>query len=204
MATKKKMLQAAAGVGGAGLDVSEVFSTYLYKANSTARSITNGIDLAGEGGLVWLKSRSSTREHALYDTERGVEKLLKSNSTGAQQNTSGGLTAFNSDGFSLGTYADVNGTSYGDFASWSFLKAAKFFDVQTWTGDGVIGREIAHGLNGPVGMMIIKDTGSNRSWYVWHKSATPTNGYGALSFTDVWSGYTGLWNNTAPTSTKFT
>jgi hypothetical protein len=34
MATKKKMLQAAAGnAGGAGLDVAEVFSTYLYEGN---------------------------------------------------------------------------------------------------------------------------------------------------------------------------
>ena len=51
MATKKKLLQAAAGnAGGDALNVEDVFSTYLYTGNSTARSITNGIDLDGEGG----------------------------------------------------------------------------------------------------------------------------------------------------------
>jgi hypothetical protein len=44
MATKKKLLEAAAGnAGGAGLDVAEVFSTYLYEGNSSTQTITNGI-----------------------------------------------------------------------------------------------------------------------------------------------------------------
>jgi len=51
MATKKKMLQAAAGNagGGAGPDVEDVFSTYLFTGNDSTQTITNGIDLAGEG-----------------------------------------------------------------------------------------------------------------------------------------------------------
>ena len=53
MATKKKMLQAAAGnAGGAALNVEDVFSTYLYTGNGSTQTITNGIDLDGEGGLV--------------------------------------------------------------------------------------------------------------------------------------------------------
>ena len=72
MATKKKMLQAAAGnAGGAGLDVDEVFSTYLYDGNGYTQTITNGIDLAGEGGLVWIKQRDGSAIHGLVDTERG-------------------------------------------------------------------------------------------------------------------------------------
>ena len=60
MATKKKLLQAAAGAaGGAGLDIDEVFSTHLYDGSGSAQTITNGIDLSNEGGLLWLKSRSS-------------------------------------------------------------------------------------------------------------------------------------------------
>jgi len=207
MATKKKMLQAAAGVGGAGLDIPDVFSTYLYKANSTARSITNGIDLAGEGGLVWLKSRSSTREHALYDTERGAEKLIKSNSTGAQQTTSGGLTAFNSDGFSLGTYGDVNGTSYGDFASWSFRKAPKFFDCVTYTGDGTSNRQIAHNLGSTPGMVIVKNTQRTSNWAVLHKDAGLMflNDTGAAySDADTGTQFGDGTNRVDPTSTNFT
>ncbi len=61
MSTKKKLLLGAAGAaaaGGAGLDVDEVFSTFLYDGTSSAQTITNGIDLAGEGGLVWMKNRT--------------------------------------------------------------------------------------------------------------------------------------------------
>ena len=189
------------------LNVEEVFSTYLYTGNSTARSITNGIDLAGEGGLTWIKSRSSTREHSLYDTERGVEKLLKTNSTGAEQNTSGGLTSFNSNGFSLGTYADINGTAYGDFASWTFRKAKKFFDVVTYTGNGVAGRTVSHSLNSVPGCIIVKATNNARSWAVYHRGtdSTAPEDYGLyLNETTDRSDDAQLWNDTAPTSTEFT
>ena len=55
MPSNKKLLQAAAGsAGGDPLYVEDVFSTYLYDGNGSTQTITNGIDLDGEGGLVWL------------------------------------------------------------------------------------------------------------------------------------------------------
>ena len=61
MTASKIVLNAASGVGGAGLDVDEVFSTYLYTGNSqNGRSIVNNIDLQNEGGLVWIKQRSGS------------------------------------------------------------------------------------------------------------------------------------------------
>ena len=61
--------------------VEDVFSTYLYTGNGSTQTITNGIDLSGEGGFVWLKARSETQSHALFDTNRGPTKLLGSNHT---------------------------------------------------------------------------------------------------------------------------
>jgi hypothetical protein len=56
--SSKKLLQAAAGAaGGEALAIEDVFSTYLYTGNGSTQTITNGIDLAGEGGLVWIKRR---------------------------------------------------------------------------------------------------------------------------------------------------
>ena len=52
--------------------VDDVFSTYLFRGNAGTQAINNGIDLAGEGGLVWTKNRTSAFNHFLYDTERGV------------------------------------------------------------------------------------------------------------------------------------
>ena len=66
------------------LDITDVFSTYLYTGTGSAQTITNGIDLDGEGGLVWTKSRSAARNHSLHDSARGVTCLLKSNATNAQ------------------------------------------------------------------------------------------------------------------------
>ena len=62
--TTKKLMQAAAGnAGGEKVYVEDVFSTHLYAGNSSTRSIDNNIDLSGEGGLVWIKDRSTGEDH---------------------------------------------------------------------------------------------------------------------------------------------
>ena len=55
------IINALVGLGGGSgpLYVEDVFSTYLYSGNGSTQTITNGIDLAGKGGLVWIKSRSA-------------------------------------------------------------------------------------------------------------------------------------------------
>ena len=63
--------------------VDDVFSTYLFKGNATARSINNGVDLSGEGGMVWLKNRDGAFNHTLFDTERGTTKIIRSSTNGA-------------------------------------------------------------------------------------------------------------------------
>ena len=74
MPSIKKLLQAAAGNAGESLYVEDVFSTYLYTGNGSTQTITNGIDLDGEGGLVWIKNRGTGNAtwHYLFDTERNA------------------------------------------------------------------------------------------------------------------------------------
>jgi len=176
MATKKKLLQAAAGAaGGAGLNVEDVFSTYLYEGNGSTQTITNGIDLSGEGGLVWIKDReSSSNSHMLYDTERGAYYAIKSNTTDANQFRSTGLTAFNSNGFTLGSLGAEN-SSGNDKASWTFRKAPKFFDVVTYIGDGTSNRAISHNLGTTPGLVIIKKTSLTGNWFTSHKDIGSTD-----------------------------
>ena len=64
--------------------VDDVFSTFLYEGISSTKTITNGIDLAGEGGMVWFKSRSHSQNHTIYDTVRGIKKSIMSDDSGAQ------------------------------------------------------------------------------------------------------------------------
>ncbi len=209
MATKKKMLQAAAGnAGGAGLNVEEVFSTYLYEGNGSTQTITNDIDLDGEGGLVWLKGRNNGNSHYLHDSERTITKWLQSQTTAAEQ-TNGPVTSFNSDGFSLG-FGQGNGgaNSSGDtFASWTFRKAPKFFDVVTWTGTGSA-QNISHSLGSVPGMILVCNTGSGANWGVYHRQLNNGTDRGhwriQLNTTSAEVNQSTFWNDTAPTDSVFT
>jgi hypothetical protein len=164
-----KKLMGTTAAGGEALAIEDVFSTYLYTGNATAQTITNGIDLAGEGGLVWVKSRSNTSFHALVDTERGAFNTLSTNDTSGELSPSS-VTSFNSDGFALGSSGDVNEGSW-TYASWTFRKAPRFFDVVTWTGDGVLGRTVSHNLGSAPGFIVIKSTSRADAWYALHKDS---------------------------------
>ena len=173
MASKKKLLQAAAGsAGGAGLDVDELFNTFLYTGTGSAITVVNDVDLT-EGGLVWIKGRNTTRSHYLFDTERGTSVGLTSSGTNANLSITNAVTAFNSNGFTLGTYDDVNaGDADKTQVAWTFRKAEKFFDVVTWTGNGNNYRNISHNLGSVPGHVIVKKTsgGSEAGWINWHRT----------------------------------
>jgi len=166
----KKLIQAAAGAGGESVYVEDVFSTYLYEGTTAAgNTVNNGIDLDGEGGMVWLKSRGDAQSHGIFDTERGTGKLLSSDTTSAELPYTD-ITAFNSNGFTLGYYTGWFNSSSYDQCSWSFRKQAGFFDVVTYTGDGTSAREIAHNLGCKPAIIIVKNLDQTYEWAVWHKS----------------------------------
>jgi len=192
--------------------IEDVFSTWLYTGNGSTQTITNGIDLSGEGGLVWIKKRtgSSVMSHYLTDTARGVtDGYISSNTTNASNPTQV-CNAFNNNGFGYNPVVSDTGDL---ICSWTFRKAAKFFDVVTYTGDGSSNRQIAHNLGSVPGMMVVKmySAGGTR-WNVYHRaaSATPQNGRLALNTTDPYLEYPAipsfdtLWNLTQPTDTVFT
>ena len=192
---------------GGSAAVASTFSTTLYAGTGAAQTITNGLDLSSDGGLVWMKKRSGALgnvAHGLYDTERGTNKLLSSDRTGAEVTSADSLTAFNSTGFTLGadaTYGRVNYSGIA-YASWTFKKQAKFFDVVTWTGNSTSGREIAHNLGSVPGMIIVKSLTEARQWMVYHRSTGNANAL--IVNSTAASASTALWNSTDPTSTVFT
>ena len=157
---------------GVATYIEDVFSTYLYTGNGSTQTITNGIDLSTKGGLVWFKSRSGTygtQSHVLTSNElTNWTKYLSSNTTGG---TAGlGATAFtpSATGFALNSaFAGINdsGTTY---ASWTFRKQPKFFDVVTYTGNGTT-QNISHSLGSVPGCIIVKRTNLAANWFVWHR-----------------------------------
>ena len=192
---------ASGAAGGAdALYVDDVFSTYVYEGTGSTQSIDNGIDLAGEGGLVWLKKRSSTGNHWVFDTERGANSRLLTNTTGAANTGIEGLS-FNSNGFTVNTDSSIN-ASGEDHVMWSFRKAPGFFDVVTYSGTGSV-QNISHSLGSVPGMIIIHCLDGSHDWEVYHRSTGATKSL-HLNQYDAAATDSTVWNNTAPTSSVFT
>lgn len=202
----------AASASAAKVYIEDVFSTYLYTGNGSTQTITNGIDLSGKGGLVWVKSRSNSgagNNHTL--TTSGLNGVLFSNTTGALSGSAGDLISLASSGFSVntsyagGTWYYTNGPST-PYTSWTFRKQPKFFDVITYTGNGVAGRTITHNLGSTPGCIIIKNISSGFDWLVWHRSETGGLFLNTTASSNLQPAY--FWGNgsvyTAPTSTTFT
>ena len=211
MSVANKLLQAAAGNAGEVVYVDDVFSTFLYTGNGTSQTITNGIDLSGEGGLVWTKARGSTSggdtAHAWIDTERGKTKWIYSDGNGAEATNANLITAFNSNGYTVGSGGPywTNDSGY-DYVSWTFRKQSKFFDIVTWTGNSTSGRTVSHNLGSVPGMIIVKRLDSSGAWQVYHRAntANPETDYLVLNTDAATNDSLSRWNDTAPTSTEFT
>jgi hypothetical protein len=202
--TIERKLVKTSGATAEAVYVEDVFSTYLYTGNGSTQTINNGIDLATKGGLVWLKNRTGTSSNWLWDTARGAGYSLNTNNTGSNGNigTTEGVS-FTSSGFSMGNNVNWNQSGTGA-VSWTFRKQPKFFDIVTYTGNGVAGRQIAHALGSTPGMIIIKSTSlSTENWIVYHRSLGGTK-YLFLNTTDTANTSSAGWNNTNPTSTVFT
>ena len=197
------MLLGGGGGGGGGgpITVGDVFSVDIYTGNRTVLTITNGIDLAGEGGMVWILARGNNgQSNNVIDTERGAGNHLFTNSTTASISFPLGLTSFNTAGFTLGSNSQTN---FNDpYASWTFRKAPRFFDVVTYTGDGVAGRQVAHSLGLDVGMILYKDLTNPLNWAVYHRAAGAALA-GVINSAGAFFTSASLWN-TAPSSSVFT
>ena len=209
MSNTKTVMGQASNQYVAPLQLEDVFSTYLYEGNSSTQTITNGIDLDGEGGLVWIKRRSSADRHALFDSERGLNYALASNDDAANRTRTGWMSSFNTNGFTLNTNDNEVNLNGNDYASWTLRKAPKFFDVVTYTGTGVASRTVSHNLGTTVGMIMVKRTDVNGyHWTVYHRGAAGKWGKtnDTMAFTTSSVGYQ-FGDNTsaiAPTSTEFT
>jgi hypothetical protein len=162
----------------------EGFNTVTYRGNGGTQYV-GGVGF--EPDFVWVKERGDVGDHKLYDTVRGATKVLESSQTGAEGTDTNGLTAFNSDGFTLGSSGTNNGS--GDtYVAWAWdmgtgsavsntdgsitssVKANPDYgqSVVTWTGTGTTVQEtIGVGLNwsGKNKLVITKNRDS--STYNW-------------------------------------
>jgi len=195
---------------------SEYFNTVLYTGNGSTNAITG---VGFQPDWVWIKNRPDVREHQIYDSIRGVTKVIGSDRTSAEATVSNGLTAFGSDGFTVGSDANVN-DSGDSHVSWNWLASnttasntdgsitstvsantTSGFSVVSFTGTGA-NATVGHGLGSAPEMIILKNRDSAENWIVGNTSLDWTK-YLALNLTDATTTASNIWQNTAPTSSVF-
>ena len=197
----------------------DYFNTKLWTGNGSAGHAITGV--GHQPDLTWIKVRGSAGDNGLWDSVRGVSKRIQSNENSAETTTSG-VTAFGTDGFTMGTAYNVNNDNY---ASWNWkagggqgssntdgsinttytsVNTTAGFSICKWTGTGSAGT-IGHGLGAVPKMIICKNTNTNVNWIVYHNkldATAPQNKYVELNASTGVQDYP-MWNDTAPTSSVF-
>ncbi len=193
----------------------DYFNTKLYTGNGSARSITG---VGFQPDWCWFKNRSTTNGHSIFDAVRGATKNIISNSNGAESTSSNGLTAFASDGFSVGTDGDVNGNG-NNIVSWNWkangagsantdgsisstvsANTTAGFSIVKWTGNGSTAT-IGHGLGVAPSVIIVKNYSASMNWISYWK-ALGANKYLEFNLGNA-VGTGAEWNSTSPTSSVF-
>ena len=204
---------------------SKQFNVVTYTGNGSTQSITG---LGFQPDMVWIKSRSSGEDPSIYDSNRGVTKRIKSSANEAESTVSNGFTAFDSDGFSLGS-ATENNDSGETFVGWSWrcnggttasnsegnitstvqANTKAGFSIITYTGSGgtVSGANptFGHGLESVPDFLMFKcRSNGSTNWIVWHSGLGGANKYLNLNASSSAGTDTAWISNTAPSSTLIT
>jgi len=199
----------------------DYFSILLWTGDGTS-----GRDITGVGfqpDWVWIKNRDNgSRYHTLNDSVRGVNRQLFSNVANAEETDTGQLQAFISDGFTVGSNANVNENTSG-FVSFNWLASnstasntngsitstvsantTSGFSIVSYTGTGSTAT-VGHGLGVTPAMIIVKDrTNGGTSWVVWNKNfSSLTNNYLTLNTQNSTQTFSNYWGTSAPTSSVF-
>jgi len=208
---------------------SDYFNTKLYAGTDSAQSETG---VGFQPDFTWIKVRnyggSASFEHVLTDAVRGANKTLTSDSTEAEtiNNATGYLSSFDSDGFSLAAGAtSIDAVAGGgrNYVAWNWLGAngtasntdgsitstvsantTSGFSIVSYTGNGVSGATIGHGLGVTPKIIIVKNrTGTTNPWWVY-ASTIGAGGQLRLNETNAQGSDGGvIWNSTEPTSSVF-
>ena len=209
-----------------GLDNPELyFQTVLWTGNgSSSRSITLDGSEDMQPDWVWIKARAgseSTQQHYVYDVVRGATKYIQTSSTNVEGTKSNGLSAFASDGFTIGD-DNANNASSNTYVAWCWKAGGSSssnsngsrsstvsanndagFSIVKWTGNNS-NTTVGHGLNAAPSAIITKSLASTKQWAYGGDNLNNWNNYIPLSDTDVSYNDATMWNDTAPTSTVFT
>jgi hypothetical protein len=198
---------------------SDYFNTKLWTGNDTDNTSITGITFQPD--LVWVKNRTSTNSHALFDAVRGATKYIESDTTDAEATGATFLKSFDSDGFTLGSGGRVNADSQ-NYCGWNWkangqgsantagsinttytsVNTTAGFSISKYTGTGS-NATVGHGLGAVPKMIITKNLQQgNEGWQVYHETQGNTKKC-ALNETGGFATDATAWNSTTPTNNVF-
>ena len=176
------------------------FNTVLYTGNGSTQSISG---VGHQPDFVWIKNRAATDNHKLTDAVRGVTKEIESNSGDAEATNADGLTAFDSDGFSLGDDDEYN-TNTENYVSWNWkangagstdtsgdidatvsANPTAGFSIVNYVPNGTASATVPHGLGVAPDMVFYKRYNGTSSWFCWTTAIDGSNDYLVLNETNA-------------------
>ena len=195
---------------------SSYFNTKLWTGNGTNSTAITGVGFQPD--MTWIKNRSTTDNHAIFDAIRGATYRIYPNATDAQIQATNSLASFDSDGFTLNDGGDANGNgenivgwnwkangsgsanSDGSINSTVSVNTTSGFSIVQYTGTGSAAT-VGHGLGVTPNVMLAKRLNSTGQWDMYHSGlSNPKSGSMVLNDTAAFTGDTSIWNNTDPTS----
>ena len=189
------------------------FKSVAFTGNGSAGHAITGVGFQPD--WVWLKTVDSVNNHTIFDVVRGVTNRIRSNQNNAQ-NTSSGVTSFDTDGFTVGTDSAGND---GSMISWNWktqnsqgssntdgstnttytsVNTTAGFSISTYEGTGS-NATFGHGLGVTPAMVLVKNIDASQNWFMYHQGIGATQLLRLNSTSGKISSSTS-WNNTAPTS----
>ena len=195
----------------------DYFNVVTYTGTGSSLSVTG---VGFQPDFVWVKGRSGATDHALYDAVRGVQKQLESNTTTAETTETTGLTAFGTDGFTVGSLAQVN-TNAATYVGWAWKangagvsntagSLTSTVSANQTAGISVVTYTIpsasatietfGHGLGKAPSMVILKVRGNVDEWTVYNANlTTPLSNWLTLNTTAAAGGATSTFSSSSTT-----
>ena len=206
----------------------EHFNTLLYTGTGSARTVTG---VGFDSDLIWIKNRSAVANHVVQDRVRGGGNRIAPNTTGIQGTDPNGMTAFATDGFTIGgTGGDASyNTNTATYVAWNWKAGGAYVTNTEGSMDSLVSANptagfsivkmdatgtgstatIGHGLSQAPVVIIGKPYNAGDNWrfgstYLNSRNANAWT-YNAILNTDVAEyQHTNVFDGTAPTATLVT
>lgn len=204
-------------------------STYMSVSGGSVASGVTANPINFQPDFVWIKGRTNSAYQNVYDSIRGAGFVISPNSNGIQNTSYDAtrLTAFNSDGVTLGNGNGVNQSGI-DYVAWCWkgggaaslnengsinsqvsANTAAGFSVVKYDGNSTSGATIGHGLNSAPEMILIKSYTTSTDWIWGHSQLGSAGGFAnnrfwKLNTADLYTTNAAAWAGTNPTNSVFT